>query len=157
MWIIDSEGEACNLAQACVLYTSKKKDGVQVRASFPVNDLKAQCAANVTIKTFDNVDDAKEFIKDIVAYLNCGEGYRDWYDLTRRLEDNNPLGYSFSWLKKIEALPAEERTKLENKIKIWLDENVVGSGMFHGTQGEVAAKKTNVPTSGENLIDGIPL
>ncbi|MBR5913978.1 MAG: hypothetical protein IKZ58_06420 [Selenomonadaceae bacterium] len=157
MWIITENGNARNLAHAYKLDFGEHKGKVKVYATFPIctgkNTADPAFAETAVLKTFDNADDAKEFIWDVVNMMNCDAGFHNWIDLTDERKDEKPLGYSFSWLKKLEALPAEERTKLENKIKIWLDENVVGSG----TQGEIAAKKANAPTSGGNLIDGIPL
>lgn len=160
MWIIDSNGNARNLAHAYKIDFGEHKGKVKVYATFPIctgkNVADPAFAETSVLKTFDNANDAKEFIWDIVNVTNCEEGFGDWVDwvdFSDNQKDEKKLGYSFSWLKKFEALSAEERTKLENKIKIWIDENVVGSG----TQGEIAAKKDNVPTSGDNLIDGIPL
>ena len=156
MWIVTENGSARNLAHAYKIDFGEHKGKVKVYATFPIctgkNVADPAFAETAVLKVFDNADDAKEFIWDVCNVMNSGI-FDNWDDLTDDPKDEKKLGYSFSWLKKFETLPAEERTKLENKIKIWLDENVVGSG----TQGEIAAKKDTVPTSGDNLIDGIPL
>lgn len=135
MWVIDSNGDAYNLAHACSVYTLANDDGVEVRATFPINTFDNKLTTRITLKTFDNVNDAKEFVGDIVSKPQA--------------VDKNKLGYSFSWLKKVEALPDEQRAEFEGKVNDWLDD----------VSKPQAVKNENVPTSGDNpyLIDGIAL
>lgn len=154
MWVIDMNGNARNLAQAYKIDFGEHKGKVKVYATFPVctgkNTADPAFAETAVLESFDNVNDAKKFVFDIVNTMNNGNGIYNWDDFNADDDvDENQLGYSFSWLKKVEALPDDKRTELEGKITDWLAD----------VSKPQAVKNENVPTSGDNpyLIDGIAL
>lgn len=86
MWIITEKGDARNLAQAYKIEFGEYRGKVKVTATFPIctgkNSADPAFAETATLKTFDNVDDAKEFIWDLVNVMNCDAENFDWVDAT---------------------------------------------------------------------------
>ena len=101
MWLITENGVARNLSQAYKIEIGDYRGVSKVYATFPIcinkNSADPAFAESAVIKTFDNVDDAKKCIAEIVHALNGDE----------------KVGYSFSWLKN--EPPAETEKPVDNK------------------------------------------
>lgn len=74
-WFIAENGVACNLALAYKIDFRKSNGSFEVYAKFPFcTDAAPVIFPSLTLKTFDNADDAQNFILDLVDSLNAEEG-----------------------------------------------------------------------------------
>ena len=98
MWIKTRDDVAMDLSQAMRIYCTPFNGQSMVEAEFAKN--------TVTLKTFKSVDAAKNYIASLVDELNGGKKPK--------------LGYSFTWLSKVENLPPEKRDEFDSMVEDWL-------------------------------------
>lgn len=94
MWFIDEFGDAVNLKKA-----SKIEIVFDEGVFFVIADWDTE--TEFLLKTFDNEDDAKAFVREIVESLN---------------DNGLPLGYSFNWLKAAEKQVSKAKKNDETLI-----------------------------------------
>lgn len=74
-WFITENGGTCNLALAYKIDFRKSNGSFEVYAKFPFcTDAAIAIFPSLTLKTFDNADDAQNFILDLVDLLNGEDG-----------------------------------------------------------------------------------
>ena len=96
MWIITEDGDAVDLAKVDTLILNRANRAVYAS---PVS------GNGVTLERFESVDDAKNYIANLVDELNGKKP---------------KLGYSFTWLSKVENLPPDKRDEFDSMVEDWL-------------------------------------
>lgn len=98
MWIKARKDMAIDLSKAIRIYCTPFNGQHMIEAEFS--------DSTVTIKIFENVDDAQNFIENLVDELNGKKP---------------SLGYAFSWLSAIEKLPPDKKSEFDKIAQIWLN------------------------------------
>lgn len=112
MWIKARKDMAIDLSKAIRIYCTPFNGQHMIEAEL--------FDSTVTVKIFENVDDAQKFIGSLVDELN----------------GNKPkLGYAFTWLARVEQLPPDDRAKFDKQVNEWLAE-LQGSLQPTDTKGE---------------------
>ena len=110
MWIITQDGNAVNLANVDALILDRLNRAVYAST---ISD------NSIDLEKFETVDAAKNYIVSLVDELNGGKKPK--------------LGYSFTWLSKVENLPPEKLDEFNSMVEDWLDKLSVSEGTLKST------------------------